>query len=121
MRLLNIFASSGPPCSGSFFGIFPTWYEYLPSQNDYNGHCQPQLASLTDIWLILAAIIEILLRVAAIAAVAMVIYGGIQYTTSQGSPEATAKAKSTIINALIGLAFATIAATLVAFLAGSFS
>jgi len=120
MWLLNLFAASGPPCPGSFFGILPTWYSYLPSQTDTFGHCTPQILGLDDIWLIVAAIIEILLRIAAIAAVAMVIYGGIQYTTSQGSPEATSKAKSTIINALIGLALSVIAASLVAFLAGSF-
>src|ERR1035438_6852916 len=98
MWLINFFGSGNPPCHGGLlFGIFPTWYEYLPGKKDFYHHCFPQITSLTDIWLIVAALIEILLRVAAIAAVAMVIYGGIQYTTSQGSPEATAKAKSTII------------------------
>jgi len=120
MWFINYFADA--PCPGNLFGIFPTWYSYLPSTPDANPnhYCTPQLNSLDSIWLIVAAVIEILLRVAAIAAVGVIVYAGIMYTTSQGSPETTAKAKSTIINALIGLAFSVIAATLVAFIAGSF-
>jgi hypothetical protein len=118
MWILSFFATS---CSGSsLFGIFPTWYEYLPSTNDANGHCVPSIGSITDIWLIVAAIIEILLRLAALAAVAIIIYGGIMYSTSQGSPEETSKAKSTIVNALIGLTLSISAAVIVAFIAGSF-
>ncbi|HET7060357.1 MAG TPA: hypothetical protein VFH99_03530 [Candidatus Saccharimonadales bacterium] len=91
---------------------FPTWYKYLP-----NG--QPQIQSLTDIWLIVAAVIEILLRVAAIVAVVFIIYGGFSYTTSQGDPESTGRAKSTLVNALIGLAVAVMAAAIVSFIAKS--
>ena len=97
----------------AFLG-FPTWYEYL---NHPNGH--PQLQGLTDIWLIVAAVIEILLRVAAIVAVIFIIYGGFSYTTSQGDPEGTGRAKSTLVNSLIGLAVAVTAAAVVAFIAKS--
>jgi hypothetical protein len=74
---------------------------------------------LTDIWLIVAAIIEIALRIAAIVAVIFIIYGGFSYTTSQGDPEGTAKARGTIVNALIGLAVAVMAAAIVSFIARS--
>ena len=40
---------------------------------------------------------------AGVIAVAYLIVGGYQYITSQGNPDATAVAKSTIINAIIGL------------------
>lgn len=40
---------------------------------------------------------------AGLVAVAYLIIGGYQYITSQGNPDATATAKSTIINAIIGL------------------
>ena len=113
---LTFFAS----CSGSsLFTILPTWYQYLPSKT-VNHHCTPTLNSITDAWLIVAAIIDILLRIAALAAIAFVIYGGILYTTSQGSPDQTSKAKSTIINALIGLALSVSASLVVAFLVGQF-
>jgi len=67
-----------------------------------------------------AAIIEILLRVAAIAAFAMIVYAGIQLITSQGNPDSAAKARGTLLNAIIGLVIAVLAATLVAFIAGQF-
>lgn len=105
-----IFAAS---CNTDFFG-FPTWYKYLSHPN-----CQPQITSLNDIWLIVAAIIEIALRIAAIVAVVFIIYGGFNYTTSQGDPESTAKAKSTLVNALVGLAVAVMAAVIVSFIAKS--
>jgi hypothetical protein len=115
--LLTLFAKSCP--GGTFFG-FPKWYKYLPGTVDPNsGLCTPKLTSLSGIWLILAAIIEIMIRVAAIVAVAFVIYGGISYITSQGEPEATSKARGTIVNALIGLAIAILAASIVTFIAES--
>jgi hypothetical protein len=59
------------------------------------------------------AILDDLIRIAALVAVGYVIYGGIQYVTSQGSPDATGKAQQTIINALIGVVLATLAASIV--------
>ena len=106
-------------CSGGGFLGFPTWYEYLPKGSSTNGLCSPALTSLSDIWLIVAAVIEILLRVAALAAVVFVIYGGFSYVTSQGEPDKTAQAQSTIVNGLIGLAIAVAASAAVAFIAGS--
>jgi hypothetical protein len=100
-------------CHTEFFG-FPTWYKYLDLQG-----CQPQIHSVSDIWLIVAAIIEICLRIAAIVAVIFIIYGGFGYTTSQGDPEGTGKAKGTLVNALIGLAIAVTAAAVVSFIAKS--
>ncbi|HTB48580.1 MAG TPA: hypothetical protein VK712_00695 [Verrucomicrobiae bacterium] len=108
-------------CGGGSFLGFPTWYEYLPSATDSNGLCSPSITSLSDIWLVVAAIIEILLRVAAIIAFVFVIYGGIIYTTSQGEPDKTGQAKNTIVNALVGLAIAVMAAAIVAFIAKSVS
>jgi ABC-type Fe3+ transport system permease subunit len=111
LPLLSHFAA----CQGGSFLGFPHWYEYLPC----NGGA-PGIRSINDIWLIVAAIIEIMLRIAGIVAVVLVIYGGIQYITSQGEPDKTTKARSTIINALTGLAIAILAASIVAFVAGRF-
>lgn len=104
--------------AGFFFG-FPHWYDYLDGIKDANGKCIPSIQGLSDVWLIVAAIIEILLRVAALLAVAMVIYGGVSYMTSQGEPDKTSSAKSTVVNALIGLGIAVMAAFIVTFIAGS--
>ena len=68
--------------------LFPNWYGYLQCTGTPPS---PELNSLTDIWLIIAAVIEILLRVAALVAVGMIIYAGIQYSTSRGNPQETSK------------------------------
>lgn len=112
ITLITQFAASDS-CS-SFLG-FPTWYEYIKAP----GTCTPQITALSDVWLIVAAVIEILLRIAALAAVGFVIYGGVQYLTSQGEPDKTSKALSTILNAVIGLAISVLAAILISFIAGS--
>ncbi len=112
MSIPTYFACAG---GGSFFGL-PTWYHYLPCNGDGN----PSLTHLTDVWLIVAAIIEILLRIAALAAVGYVIYGGVEYTISRGEPDKTAKARGTIINAVIGLVIAITAPAIVSVLASKF-
>jgi len=48
--------------------------------------------------------------------VGIVIWGGFTYMTSQGDPSTTAKAQKTVINGLVGLVIAILAATIVAFL-----
>lgn len=121
LSLLSRFAAS---CGGGSFLGFPHWYQYLNCQTvKVQGQPTqqlPQLDHINDIWLIVAAIIEILLRVAGIAAIILVIWGGAQYMTSQGEPDKTNKAKTTIMNALIGLLIAILAAAIVDFIAGRF-
>jgi len=118
-----------------FFGLVP-WYEYLTLQpvrlEDPNGGAASTVCQITNftndstqsigahspILLIALAIFDDLLRIAALVAVGYIIYGGFQYMTSQGAPDATKRAQQTIINALIGVAVSIIAASAVAFLAG---
>jgi uncharacterized membrane protein YphA (DoxX/SURF4 family) len=68
-----------------------------------------------------AAVIEILLRLAAIVAVGYTLYGGFLYMTSQGESGKTAQAKDTIIDALAGLVIAVMAAVVIGFIAGRIS
>jgi hypothetical protein len=119
--IIKIFANTGDACrlTGGNFFHFPHWYDYLDGAVDSRGACSPDVSALADVWLIVAAVIQILLWVAAFAAIGMLIYGGFQYTTSQGEPEATGKAKTTIVNALIGLAVAISAGAIITFIAGS--
>jgi ABC-type Fe3+ transport system permease subunit len=101
---------------------FPTWYEYLPGQFDTSTNtCSPAINGINDVWLIAAAAINILLRVAAILAVVFIIYGGIQYTTSQGSPERTDQARKTVISAVVGLAISVSASVIIGYVARKLS
>ncbi len=68
-----------------------------------------------DLTLVALAIAEILLRLGGIVAFGYVIWGGIQYVTSQGEPDKTKKAKDTIMNAVIGMIIAMFATAIVSF------
>ena len=126
MDFLYRFAAS---CGGGSFLGFPTWYKYLPGVTetakdgagvDIGTVCTPKIQSINDVWLIVAAIVEILLRVAALAAIALIVWGGIQFVMSQGEPDKAAKARHTVINAVVGLVIAVTATVLVTFVAGQF-
>lgn len=115
-------ASCSVSQDGSFLGM-PTWYKYLPGRTDEaTGKCRPDLAGedgevdINSALPILLAIVDILLRVAGLAAVVYVIYGGYKYLTSQGNPEGTNKARQTILNAFIGLALTLLAIGIVSFI-----
>ena len=124
--MLFIGSSSAAPCqpSGAFLGL-PTWYKYLEGQqveDDATGasNCQPMLQGANDIWKVVAAVLEMLLRIATLIAIGFVVYGGITYIISQGAPDKTKEALKTIINALVGLVISIIAAAVVGFIAGRF-
>ena len=101
---------------------FPTWYEYLevgPKGEDNCAITGPQENGEFSFKLALPriglAIIDILLRLVGLVSVGFVVYGGFRYITSQGEPDATKKAQGTVINALIGMAIAIFAVTIVSF------
>jgi len=54
-----------------------------------------------------------------IVAVVMIVLGGIQYSTSQGDPGKTKKAKDTIMYGIIGLVVAILAFAIVNFVLGA--
>lgn len=106
----------------TFFGLKP-WYYYLDvKSNTVTGRCElniqwNQIFGADSPFLLIAlVIIDDLLRIAALVAVGFIIWGGVTYVLSQGQPDQTGKAQNTIINALIGLVVALIAAGLVSFL-----
>jgi hypothetical protein len=70
----------------------------------------------SQLWLIGIVVFEDLLRIAGIVAVGYVIYGGINYQTSQGEPENTHRARQTITNAMIGVVIAVLGSAAVNFI-----
>lgn len=125
-KALTFFSAFGDACDlpdSTFFGLKP-WYTYLDGQEDSLGQCVPKIISRNgggditgiDIVLIIMAVIDSLLKLAAIVAVGFVIYGGIQYIISQGEPDKTNNAKNTILNALVGMIIALTAISLVSFI-----
>lgn len=109
--------------SSSQFFEFPTWYKYLNPEiqtitPDSDGGepyniCSVSFDAGKDIPKVLLAVFEIIMRILGIVAVVMVVWGGFQYITSQGEPEATKNARNTIVNALIGVGVAISATAIV--------
>lgn len=115
--ILTNFAAA---CSSPGFFALPTWYKYLEKVESADG-CQPTLKSIWDFWLVAAAVIEMLIRIAAFAAIVFVVWGGIKYIMSKGDPNNTKVAQQTIINALVGLVISVAATAIITFVAGRFS
>ena len=119
------FAATVTPCpNGTFLGL-PSWHKHLEGKTVVDpdtgvSSCTPQISGLNDIWKIVAAVLEMLLRLATLIAIGFVVYGGILYTTSQGSPDKTKQALNTIISALVGLVISIVSASVVSFIAGRF-
>lgn len=115
-----------------FFGLEP-WYHFLPDSElgrsgdpcaikcfnifvqKNNNECGQQESDIPGVVL---AVIDDLLRVAAMVAVAFIIIGSFEYVGSRGNSERTASAQSTIMSALTGLAIALVAVALISFLGG---
>lgn len=73
-----------------------------------------------DINTAVQTVIEVLIWVVGVAAVIVIIIGGIMYTTSAGDPGKTKRAKDTILYGIIGLVIAVLAYTIVLFVSGQF-
>jgi ABC-type Fe3+ transport system permease subunit len=121
--ITNLFSAASAACTKNGFFGFPHWYQYLDVQQIKIGDattCQVVNFKVPgDITLVILALLDIMLRIAGIVAVGFVIYGGIQYITSQGEPDGIKKAQNTITNALIGMVIAISATAAVAFIGNS--
>jgi hypothetical protein len=67
---------------------------------------------------VLTTILTIVFTAAGLIAVLMITIGGLEYVISQGDPQRTAKAKNTILYAVIGLVVAISGFTIVTFVIG---
>jgi hypothetical protein len=72
----------------------------------------------TQITSIIRTLIKLLSFIVGIAAVIMIIIGGLKYITSGGDSSSTASAKNTILYAIVGLVIAAAAQFLVQFILG---
>jgi hypothetical protein len=128
-QLFQGFAAS---CTANSFLGIPPWYKYLVSAgrmavNPDTGICELQSSTLasgqagSDIVLILLGVLDILLRLASLVAIGFIVYAAIQYVASDGQPDRTKEAQSTIINALVGLVIALIATASVSFIGRAIS
>lgn len=99
---------------------FPAWYRGLvdgscniKSPNDVGG--LPAFTSKISL-----NIIEFMLQLVGYLAVGFIIYGGFKYLTGAGASDDIAKAKRTILNAIIGLVISIFSIGIVNVVAGAF-
>lgn len=116
LTFLALITGSTCTLTGGNFFSFPHWWEYLPAQINDSGKCEAVFNPPGDLLNIILAIIDILLRLAGIAAVISIIIAGISYITSNGSADTISSARRRIINSLIGLLIVLIAAAVVSFI-----
>src|SRR5690349_12497247 len=97
---LSKFGAVGDFCNpggGNFLGL-PKWYKYLDGVREAGGNCAPKLSGINDIWLIGLAVVDILLRVVVLVAIAFILIGGFHYITSRANPDKTRNARNTVID-----------------------
>lgn len=106
------------PKGGSFF-FLPHWWEYLTTRVDDLGQCSPVFNFPNDILAVALAVIDMLLRLAGLAAVVSIIIAGISYIMATGASDKITAARKRIQNSLIGLAIVFVAAAVVSFIGNS--
>lgn len=114
-----LFFAAAKCAKGSFFGL-PPWWKYLPDDR-FTAGCAitDKFVFPNDILPVGLAIVDMLLRLAALVAIASVIVAGVLYITAGGDVQKAASARKRIYNALIGLAIVAIASGVVAFIGNS--
>lgn len=122
---MSVFFSPAQPVYADHCGTrsalgIHSWDVYLESRKQHENDCAITGFQLSDIWLIVLALIDIAIRIAAYVAAGYIIWGGVKLLMSQGNPDNIQKGKSIITNAIIGLVLSLTATTLVTFVAGAF-
>lgn len=98
---------------------FPAWFKGLTKDN-----CDIKSPSDAGgiqkfIWTIGLNIIEFLLQLVGYVSVGYIIFGGYKFMTSTGTSDGIAKARQTILNAVIGLIISIFSVGLVNIIAGA--
>lgn len=98
---------------------FPAWYRGVVDDSCNIKSPTDSGGLPTFIWTIGLNIIEIMLQLVGYIAVGFIIVGGFKYLTSTGSADDIAKAKKTILNAVIGLVISIFSVAIVNIVAGA--
>lgn len=104
---------------------YPSWYNGLEGCADATkataGADQPKLEKINDLWIIALNIVQWLIVTAGYVALVMIIWGGFQYIIAQGEPAKIESAKSSLLNAVIGLVIALSAVMIIRTIQGAIS
>ncbi len=107
-------------CDDRTLLTLPTWYRGLVD-NDCEIKNPNEVGGISNfIWRIVLNIIEIALHLVGYISVVMIIFAGFTYIVSTGSPDKAAKARKTILNAVIGLVLSMASIAIVNVIVGIF-
>jgi hypothetical protein len=108
-------ATSSDSCSSGFLS-FPSWYRGLTNSDctlESPGDGKGQVSLSDYIWHIALNIIDIGLQAVGYITAFFILYGGFLFLTSSGEAANIAKAKTTILNAVIGLVISIVSIAIV--------
>ncbi|MGE5327772.1 MAG: hypothetical protein ACM3KH_00390 [Thiobacillus sp.] len=107
--------AAGTSCNSGFLG-FPAWYRNLTKDPDCALKSPDEVGGLGKfIWIIGLNVIELVLVAIAYIASGFILYGGFLFMISRGKPEGAARARQTILDAVVGLIIAFSALAIVQF------
>lgn len=120
---------SAATCSGTkSIVMMPAWYDGLCQQGTSVIQSPKSLATTNDptgigkfASIIAMNIVTILLYIVGYVALAFIIWGGYKYMISGDNSSGTSAAKTTILNAVIGLVLSMMSIAIVKFIAGAIS
>jgi hypothetical protein len=119
-------APPAPSCDSSFLTL-PSWHRGVVyhdgtdckiKQVTETGSGTNEITLTSFVWTVVLNIIEMALHAIGYIATFFIIYGGFQFFTAGGSPDAVAKARKTILNAVIGLVISIASVGIVNFIMG---
>jgi heme A synthase len=116
----SVLAAPKVPCDQVKFLTIPAWYRGIAT--DEGDNCNINSPDPNNpgkfIWTIVLNITEIMLHLVGYITIAFIIYGGFKYMLSAGSSDGITKAKSTIMNALIGLVLSIVSIAIINVVSG---
>lgn len=123
--LVNVAAPQPAAAAGcdAHFLTIPAWYNGVSTE--VKGNCviaAPQSGETglrTFIWKIVLNVIEIMLHLIGYITIGFIMFGGFKYMLSAGSADGMSKAKTTIMNAVIGLVLSIMSIAIVNVVAGA--
>lgn len=99
---------------------FPAWFKGL-TKDDCDIKSPNDVGGVQNfIWIIGLNVVEFILQLVGYVSVGYIIFGGYKFMTSTGSSDGIAKARTTILNAVIGLIISLFSVGIVNVVAGAF-
>lgn len=97
---------------------FPAWFRGLTA-GDCSIRNPGEVGLQNFIWTIVLNVVEFILQLVGYISAAFILVGGFKYMTSGGSSDGMAKAKTTILNAIIGLIISIFSVGIINVIAGA--